>query len=57
MNAIEQIRSMAAMTIKDIPPEILASFKAWCSMHQKTVKQGIIDLMKEKGDTVRIEKK
>ena len=44
------------MTIKDIPPEVLATFKAWCSMHQMTVKQALIDYMKAKGDTVRIEK-
>jgi len=47
---------MAAMTIRDIPPEVVATFKAWCSMHNLTVKQALINYMKEKGDTVRIEK-
>ncbi len=49
-------RNMAALTVKDIPPEIMAAFKAWCSLQQITVKQALINYMKEKGDTVRIEK-
>ncbi|MBA7525414.1 hypothetical protein ES705_17565 [subsurface metagenome] len=53
-NAVD-IGSMASMTIKDIPPEVISTFKAWCSMQQTTVKQALIDYMKAKGDTVRIE--
>ena len=54
-NAIE-VRGMASMTIKEIPPEVIAAFKAWCSMNQITVRQALIDYMKANGDTVRIEK-
>ncbi len=54
MEAITDTSRMGSMTIKDVPSEVLARFKAWCSMHQKTVKQALIDYMKEQGDTVSI---
>ena len=57
MSTLVQIGRMASMTIKEIPPEVIATFKAWCSMNQTTVRQAVIDYMKEKGDTVRIESK
>lgn len=44
------------MTIKGIEQEVLQNFKAWASLHGKTVKQAIIDYMKDKGREVKLEK-
>ena len=41
---------MKSMTIKGIPDEVLKKYRMYCLHQEKSVKQAIIDHMKEIGD-------
>lgn len=55
VTAICYDRGVKALTLKDIPDEVLQRFKAWCAYHGKTMQQALIDYMKQRGDEVRID--
>ena len=46
---------MKSMTIKEIPDDVMARFKAWASYHGLTVKDAVIQVMREKAELMRVE--
>ena len=44
------------MNIKEVDERTVQKFKAWCNLQGITVKDAIVQYMKEKGDQVRLDK-
>lgn len=40
--------------IKDVPEDVLARFKAWCSLKGTTMKKALTDYMTEKANEVQL---
>jgi hypothetical protein len=50
---IDYISNMAAILVKDVPDEVRNLFKAICAEQGKTMREGIIELMKRAIDEKR----
>ena len=50
---IRYIANMAAILVKDVPDEVRNLFKAVCAEQGKTMREGIIELMKRAIDDSR----
>ena len=46
-----------SLTIKNIDSQILNEFKAWAAFHGMTIRDALVEYMKEKGQEVKIEKR
>ena len=46
---------MAAMTIKNIPPELFQKFKAYCALKGKNYHEVIMAFMEEKAKLVKLD--
>ena len=55
MEVATHIKQMSNLNIKNIDPEVLAKFKAYCSLHQISVKQSLINHMVAFGNKVKLE--
>ena len=49
------VEDMAAMTIKDIPPDLFQRFKAYAALQGKTYREVIIEFMEQKAKQVRLD--
>ena len=43
------------MTIKNIPEDVLRKFKSWAAFKGLTLNEAIIEIMREKGDYVKVQ--
>ena len=55
MKAILYTEEVKSLTIKNIPGDVLRKFKSWAAFKGLTLNEAIIEIMREKGDYVKVQ--